>query len=253
VLLGYLGQASYEGYLLHIPIYRLVANYLWTDVNPTSLVNAGLLVVVIGLASFLVNRTFTEPVNRLVRNRLGKRGAPERLRPIAPIVAASVLLAIPLLVVVRDTRHPSSVVSASVNVRRADLGGAAIPVFVYGEAGDADFISIGRRGDDVQVKFDHWGYASVTKTVRRELTKGDFTVTLDCRAPALVVGGETVLGPEDLEGFRAHDEIAIGKNDIGGTTMAVAAGSELGASTLTFNNGSQSDARTWRRGDSGPP
>jgi hypothetical protein len=77
----------------------------------------------------------------------------------------------------------------------------------------------------------------------------NFTVTLDCRAPAVLGGGETVLGPDDLEGFRAHDEIAIGKNDIGGTTMAGAASAELGASMLTFTNGPGSDAPAWRRGD----
>jgi peptidoglycan/LPS O-acetylase OafA/YrhL len=247
VLLGGLGQASYEGYLLHMPILRLAKNYLAVGAHPA------MLIVLIGIGSFLVNRVFTEPVNRLVRHRLlvgGRQPAGHlSLNPAYPVFASLVLLAIPNIVVRWDTRHASTVVAASVKIRRASLGRAVIPLVAYGESGDADFVSVVKLDDgSIAVQYDHWGSASVVKAVPPALLKGDlFTVTLDCRAPAVLVEGEPVLDRDDLVGFSGHDAIAIGRNDIGGTTMAMAASAEVDSSTLTFNNGSKSDARTWKR------
>jgi peptidoglycan/LPS O-acetylase OafA/YrhL len=245
LLLGALGQASYEAYLLHMPLQRFVTSYLWPGAGAVPLV------VLIGAGSFLMNRCFTEPVNRLVRDRLGFGGRRAgHHQPLVPLMAAAAVLAFPNIVVRGDTRHPSAVVSASVTIHRAALGAAVIPLVAYGEPGDADFVSISKRDDGtVQVQYDHWGIPSVVKTVPPELAKDDFTVTLDCRAPAVLVEGKPVLGRADLVGFSAHDAIAIGKNDIGGTTMAPAANAELEGSALMFDNGTISAARAWMRGE----
>jgi len=250
LLLGGLGQASYEAYLLHLPLQRLVTNYLW----PKASENAAALIILIGVGSFLLNRAFTEPANRLVRDVLlgrGRRTETRRaVRSFAPIGAALAVLAIPLIVVARDTRHPTAVVSASARIRPADLGGSNIPLVVYGVSGDADLVSVVKRDDGkIQVQYDHWGLAPVIKVLRPELVKEDFTVTLDCRTPAVRVGGELILGRDELVGFTPHEEIAIGRNDIGAGTMVAAAGAELAAGTLTFDNGTTSETRAWKRGD----
>jgi peptidoglycan/LPS O-acetylase OafA/YrhL len=245
LLLGALGQASYEAYLLHMPVQRFVTNYLWAGANK------GVLLVLIGVGSFLINRCFTEPMNRLVRNRLvfGRQQSEHHQR-LPPLLVAVALMAVPNIIMTGDRRHPSAVVSASVTIHRAALGGGMIPLVAYGEWGDADFVSISKRDDGtVQLQYDHWGSHSVVKAVPPDLATDDFTVTLDCRVPAILVEGRPVLGQSDLVGFSAHDAITLGKNDIGGTTMALAAKAEVEGSTLMFDNGTMSHARAWMRGE----
>lgn len=246
LLLAYLGQASYEAYLVHLPVWHFVKSY-----GSPSAASSGVLIVLIGIGSFLLNRGFTEPMNRVVRSgRFVEWLRSERPRWLVPAFAAVALLAVPHLIVSRDVRH-AYVVSASIGVARAKLGGATIPLVVSGEPPNADFVSIAQRPDgSVALQYDHWGYRPVVKTVRPDLVKGDFTVTLDCQVPAILVGGERTFGPEDLVGFSGHSgRISIGKNDVGGTTMAATATEEIRSSTLTFDNGATSADRAWKRGE----
>jgi peptidoglycan/LPS O-acetylase OafA/YrhL len=246
LLLASLGRASYEAYLLHMPAFHFVRGYLWPEGDHLAMV------ALIGVGAYLVNLTFTEPANRLIRD--GRLREPLRRKQWGPIqlpaFVALGLIAAPNLVVEKDVTHPSSVASVTVMVKRDKIGETAAPLVVFGEPDDADFVSIKKLGDGaMQLQFDHWGKPSVAKAIREDVVKDSFVVALDCVSPAALVEGVPVLTKDDLVGLCAHDELAIGVNAIGGTTMAANAGGAIGGSTITFNNRQKSGARAWRRGE----
>jgi hypothetical protein len=170
-------------------------------------------------------------------------------RLLGPVIVALVLVAVPTLVVGRDRKVPKSVVSVSTTVIRSKIDKTVAPLIQYGEAGEAEFVSIKKgAGESIELQFDHWGLPSVTKAIPPGLLKDTFTVELDCGSPAVRVEGTTLWTRADLIGFTSHDELAIGRNDIGGITMAVKAEGQLGSSLITFNNGATSSESSWWRG-----
>lgn len=246
VIVSLLGRCSYEAYLLHMPAFKFVTNY----VSPNH--HKAALLVLVGVVSFLMNTFFTEPMNRIIRDGQLPAGPRtwnwKRLR--VPAFVAAALLLVPQLIVLGDKTHPTSVVSATTTVNRSGLRPLAAPLFVYGEFEDAEFISVGLTSDgSVQLQFDHWGNPPVNKRVSSELVKGDFSVSLDCKAPAVLIGGVPVFTKEDLVGFSSHDELTIGRNDIRGNGIATTVEDEIQSSTIAFNTGATSPQRHWRRGE----
>jgi peptidoglycan/LPS O-acetylase OafA/YrhL len=243
ILLSVFGRVSYEAYLLHMPLLELKRNYLWTKYDRL------LLYAFVGVAAYLVNRYFTEPMNRIVRGdtkQAAGRTVWARLR--APAFVALTVLIVPNVIVARDLRHPRHLVSVSTKVNLGKLSAVAMPLVAYGEAGTADFLSV-RRSDagSVELQFDHWGAPPVVRAVSPDLVKNDFTVVLDCVSPAVTIDGVQILSKADLQGFTSHDVVAIGKNDIGAITMAADAGEVIASASMTFNNGDVSPERSWKR------
>jgi peptidoglycan/LPS O-acetylase OafA/YrhL len=246
LLLSALGRYSYEAYLLHMPAYRFIRSYVWPEGDHL------VVIAFIGLGSCLVNLGFTEPMNRLIRGDgwrtlLARPWGPIRV----PALVALSLVVVPNVVVRKDVTHPSAVQSVSLTIKRELVGDTAAPLVVSGETADADFLSIKKLGDgSMALQFDHWGAAPVTRTISPDLLKDSFVVSLDCAAPAALVEGAPILTKADLAGLSAHDELAIGANNIGGTTMAAAAAAGLiQSSTVTFDNGATTNALAWRRGE----
>ena len=246
ILLSLLGRYSYEAYLLHFPVHRFVTRYLWPSCDSI------VLMVLIGVAAYLVNTHFTEPMNRLIRDdhrREHLRAARGRQLH-RPLLVALVLVAVPLVIVQRDRRHPKSVVSVFTNVIRSKIDATVVPLIAYGESGDAEFVSVKKGADgSVQLQFDHWGLPPLTKAIDPRLLKDTFTVELDFGTPAVRVQGVPFWTRADLIGFSPHTELAIGRNDIGGGTTAVKADGQIASWSITFNNGLISGESTWRRGE----
>jgi peptidoglycan/LPS O-acetylase OafA/YrhL len=244
-----LGRASYEAYLLHLPIKLFVLNYVYQTFDPVVLMG------IIGIVSYGLNATFTEPVSRMIRGRLSAKAEPRRvtvasLRCAAlPAMLAAALLLVPLLVVKAAPPEASSVRSVSLTIYGDDLPANPEPLIVYGASKDAEFLSVKKSADGSVVwQFDHWGLPSVTKTLTPSFKDGRCVVVLNCASPSVSVDGKEVLTGADMKGFASHGQVFLGLNKVGGGTMGAAYSGRIRDTVIELDTGRKWKERSWRSG-----
>jgi peptidoglycan/LPS O-acetylase OafA/YrhL len=243
------GRASYEAYLLHLPIKLFVVNYLRQTTHTFVLIG------IIGAISYGLNSYFTEPLSRMIRELLSPKtkrqvSTAASLRSLViPGLCAAALLLLPSSVVMTAPREPSVVRSVSLTIYKDDLPDDMEPLIVYGNRANAEFLSVKKSSDgSVEWQFDHWGAPSLTKSLTPRFVGGKSVVLLDCGSPSVYVDGKVLFTGADMPGFSKHGEVYLGSNDVGGSTMARAYSGRIKDVSIELDTGRSSHELSWRSG-----